>query len=79
MKSFFQFLGTGAADFNPSGFLFFDQARYLFNCGEGTQRFFVQHQVKLTRLNAVFLSGLSWNHVGGLPGNSHSVIVAFNL
>lgn len=49
--------------------LFFDEKRYLFNCGEGIQRLCTQHAVRTTRLAAIFLTRLDWEaHSGGLPG-----------
>jgi hypothetical protein len=40
MKTYIQILGTAGTDNTPSFLIFFDNARYLFGCGEGTQRFF---------------------------------------
>ena len=44
--------------------------RYLFNCGEGTQR--LTSQLSLSRalatLEHVFITSKSWRHLGGLPG-----------
>lgn len=42
--------------------------RYLFNCGEGTQRIFNQHKLKLTRVNNIFFTRICWEYIGGLPG-----------
>ncbi|CAG8592768.1 5201_t:CDS:2 [Paraglomus brasilianum] len=42
--------------------------RYLFNCGEGTQRLCTQHKVKITKLKNVFLTRIHWECMGGLPG-----------
>lgn len=67
--SYVQVIGGGTAEGGgPSLLLFFDEHRYLFGCGEGTQRACCQHQVRLSRLRAVFLSCLEWTHSGGLPG-----------
>ena len=45
-------------------------SRYLFNCGEGTQR--LTSQLSLSRalatLEHVFITSKSWRHLGGLPG-----------
>lgn len=68
MHSHLQLLGAGSRDGGGSILLFFDERRYLFNCGEGTQRFCGQHQIRLSKLAAVFLTRLEWDHVGGLPG-----------
>lgn len=68
MKSFIQILGTGTGDMSPSCMYFYDQARFLINCGEGSQRFFTQHKLKLSRVNTIFLTQLKWDHLGGIPG-----------
>lgn len=68
MVSYVQVLGTGITDAPPSVFLFTDKRRYLFNCGEGSQRFASEHRIRLAKLDTVFLTDLSWEAVGGLPG-----------
>lgn len=42
--------------------------RYLFNCGEGTQRLAHEHRTKLTRMEHIFLTRNTWNRFGGVPG-----------
>ncbi|NXP55944.1 RNZ2 protein, partial [Heliornis fulica] len=42
--------------------------RYLFNCGEGTQRAMQEHKLKISHLDSIFLSRVAWANVGGLPG-----------
>lgn len=44
--------------------------RYLFNCGEGTQRLAHEHKVKLSRLEHIFITSKTWRNIGGLPGLS---------
>lgn len=44
--------------------------RYLFNCGECTQRLAHEHKVKLSRLEHIFITSKTWNNIGGLPGLS---------
>lgn len=44
--------------------------RYLFNCGEGTQRLAHEHKVKLSRLDHIFITNKTWMNIGGLPGLS---------
>uniref|UniRef100_A0A336M4K8 Zinc phosphodiesterase ELAC protein 2 n=2 Tax=Culicoides sonorensis TaxID=179676 RepID=A0A336M4K8_CULSO len=51
-----------------SVYLFTDQSRYLFNCGEGTQRLAHEHRTKLARLEHIFMTQTSWSTIGGLPG-----------
>jgi ribonuclease Z len=65
---FLQFLGTQTGDSTPTLLLFFNSKRYLFNCGEGTQRFCIEKKVKLARVHGIFLTRLKWEQIGGLPG-----------
>lgn len=44
------------------------QIRYLVNCGEGTQRIVTEYCSKVSRIQHVFLTQMSWNHVSGLLG-----------
>ncbi|CAG8552559.1 17021_t:CDS:2, partial [Racocetra fulgida] len=52
MKSYIQLIGSGTFDVPPSIMIHFDSQqnsqRYLFNCGEGTQRFCLQNKLKVT-------------------------------
>ena len=68
MKAFIQILGTHTSDSNPFFLLHFDDKRYLFNCGEGSQRFSVQHKVRLKAVTDVFINRTDWDVLGGLPG-----------
>lgn len=51
--------------FNLYAYLHF---RYLFNCGEGTQRLAHEHKMRLSKLEHVFITHSSWSNIGGLPG-----------
>lgn len=42
--------------------------RYIFNCGEGTQRLAHEHKMKLSKLEHVFITHSNWLNIGGLPG-----------
>ncbi|KAJ1732836.1 hypothetical protein LPJ61_001861 [Coemansia biformis] len=46
----------------------FAGGRYLFNCGEGTQRLCFENTMRISRLTAVFLTRVDWENMGGLPG-----------
>jgi ribonuclease Z len=65
-----QVVGTGARGAARSLLLHTDHRRYLFNCGEGTQR--LTNQLGLSRslsqLEHVFITSKSWANLGGLPG-----------
>ncbi|KAH8370786.1 hypothetical protein KR093_004966 [Drosophila rubida] len=63
-----QVLGAGANGSPSAVYLFTDQSRYLFNCGEGTQRLAHEHKTRLSRLEHIFVTRNTWNAVGGLPG-----------
>ncbi|XP_044272419.1 ribonuclease Z, mitochondrial isoform X2 [Tribolium madens] len=63
-----QVLGTGAEGAPRSLYVFSDQSRYLFNCGEGTQRLAHEHKMKLAKLEHIFITRPTWTNIGGLPG-----------
>lgn len=63
-----QILGSGAKGAPTALYLFTDQSRYLFNCGEGSQRLAHEHKIKLSRLEHIFVTYGSWKNIGGLPG-----------
>ncbi|XP_045771423.1 ribonuclease Z, mitochondrial isoform X2 [Maniola jurtina] len=67
---YLQVLGSGARGAPNTLYLFTDQKRYLFNCGEGTQRLAHEHKVKLSRLDDIFITNKTWRNIGGLPGLS---------
>uniref|UniRef100_A0A803MN56 ribonuclease Z n=1 Tax=Chenopodium quinoa TaxID=63459 RepID=A0A803MN56_CHEQI len=47
-----QILGTGmdTQDKSPSVLLFFDKQRFIFNAGEGLQRYCTEHRIKLSKI-----------------------------
>uniref|UniRef100_A0A1A7YY35 Zinc phosphodiesterase ELAC protein 2 n=1 Tax=Iconisemion striatum TaxID=60296 RepID=A0A1A7YY35_9TELE len=63
-----QVIGAGSRDNAAGIYVFSDFNRYLFNCGEGTQRLMQEHKLKASRLDNIFLTRLSWENVGGLSG-----------
>ncbi|XP_022232324.2 ribonuclease Z, mitochondrial [Drosophila obscura] len=63
-----QVLGAGANGSPTAVYLFTDQSRYLFNCGEGTQRLAHEYKTRLSRLEQIFVTRNTWAAVGGLPG-----------
>uniref|UniRef100_A0A1B0A187 Zinc phosphodiesterase ELAC protein 2 n=1 Tax=Glossina pallidipes TaxID=7398 RepID=A0A1B0A187_GLOPL len=63
-----QVLGAGGNGAPVSLFLFTDHSRYLFNCGEGTQRLAHEHKIKLARMENIFFTRNTWPAIGGLPG-----------
>ncbi|XP_037544598.1 zinc phosphodiesterase ELAC protein 2 [Nematolebias whitei] len=65
---YIQVLGAGSRDNSPSVYVFSEFNRYLFNCGEGTQRLLQEHKVKASQFDNIFLPRVSWDNVGGLSG-----------
>ena len=65
-----QVMGIGADTGSgvPSALLFFDRQRFLFNAGEGFQRFCVEHRIKLAKVSAVLATRTTTEATGGLPG-----------
>uniref|UniRef100_A0A3Q4HA90 Zinc phosphodiesterase ELAC protein 2 n=1 Tax=Neolamprologus brichardi TaxID=32507 RepID=A0A3Q4HA90_NEOBR len=63
---YLQVVGAGSRDNAASVYVFSEFNRYLFNCGEGTQRLMQEHKLKAARLDNIFLTRLSWENVGGL-------------
>ncbi|KAK4428125.1 tRNAse Z TRZ4, mitochondrial [Sesamum alatum] len=68
--SYVQILGTGmdTQDTSPAVLLFFDKQRFIFNAGEGLQRFCSEHKIKLSKIDHIFLSRVCSETAGGLPG-----------
>ncbi|KAJ2159347.1 hypothetical protein GGF46_003094 [Coemansia sp. RSA 552] len=46
----------------------FPTGRYLFNCGEGTQRICVENRMRMAKVTGIFLTRVDWENMGGLPG-----------
>uniref|UniRef100_A0A8C0YII8 Zinc phosphodiesterase ELAC protein 2 n=1 Tax=Cyprinus carpio carpio TaxID=630221 RepID=A0A8C0YII8_CYPCA len=63
-----QVVGAGSRDSGASLYVFSEYNRYLFNCGEGTQRLMQEHKMKIAHLDNIFLTRMSWETVGGLSG-----------
>ncbi|VVB00491.1 unnamed protein product [Arabis nemorensis] len=68
--AYVQILGTGmdTQDTSSSVLLFFDKQRFIFNAGEGLQRFCTEHKIKLSKIDHIFLSRVCSETAGGLPG-----------
>ncbi|KYO45015.1 zinc phosphodiesterase ELAC protein 2 [Alligator mississippiensis] len=63
-----QVVAAGSRDAAAAVFVFSEYNRYLFNCGEGVQRLMQEHKLKVTRLDNIFLTSMTWANVGGLSG-----------
>uniref|UniRef100_A0A4W4GXI2 Zinc phosphodiesterase ELAC protein 2 n=1 Tax=Electrophorus electricus TaxID=8005 RepID=A0A4W4GXI2_ELEEL len=66
--AYVQVVGAGSRDNGASLYVFSEYNRYLFNCGEGTQRVMQEYKLKAARLDKIFLTRMSWATVGGLSG-----------
>lgn len=71
MKIYAQVLGTATGDSTPTILIFFDQKRYLFNCGEGTQRFCTEHKAHILEYNIYMFTSL------GTKKNDHFYSILF--
>jgi ribonuclease Z len=49
-------------------------SRYVFNCGEGMQRFCMEHKVRLAKLSDIFISNIASSATGGLPGTVDQLV-----
>ena len=68
-----QVLGNGARGAPRALYVCSDQSRYLFNCGECSQRLAHEHKLKLGKLEHIFFTHNSWSNFGGLPGVSLTI------
>lgn len=63
-----QVVGIDTGDSSPSIIVATDTSRYLFDAGEGLQRFCGEHRTRLVKVDALFVSQISAMRAGGLPG-----------
>ncbi|CAD5113231.1 DgyrCDS2410 [Dimorphilus gyrociliatus] len=61
-------VASGSFGTSPSVYVDTDYVKYLFNCGEGTQRLCIEHKAKITRIENVLVTHKSWKNIGGLLG-----------
>ncbi len=61
-------LGSDTSDTLPSVLVSFDNKRYLFNIGEGFQRYALQNKIKTAKIDGIFLTRATTEAAGGLPG-----------
>ncbi|VDM30928.1 unnamed protein product [Hydatigera taeniaeformis] len=69
-------VGTGAPGTPKSVIICTDSTRYLINCGEGTQRILTEHKSKISKIQHVFFTRMSWRHLSGLLGIALTVKMA---
>ncbi|XP_015165885.1 zinc phosphodiesterase ELAC protein 2-like [Solanum tuberosum] len=65
-----EILGTGmdTQETSPSVLLCFDHERFIFNAGEGLQRFCTEYKIKLSQMDHICLTRVCSETTGGLPG-----------
>lgn len=68
MRVFAQVVGVATGDSAPAVLVVTDGARYLFNVGEGLQRFCMEHKVRLVKVDGLFFTRPTTETMGGLPG-----------
>ncbi|PVD38133.1 hypothetical protein C0Q70_00744 [Pomacea canaliculata] len=61
-------VGSGARGAPRSLLLTTNHSKYLFNCGEGTQRIASEFRMRLSKLENIFITHKSWDNIGGLLG-----------
>ena len=61
-------ISTPGPDTDLSIYVSFEKARFLFGCGQGSQRAFVQKRLSMRGLGAVFLPGGTEEGRGGVAG-----------
>lgn len=66
-------LGNGSEGSSRCLYMSTSNGRYMFNCGEGTQRLANEHKLKLSKLDHIFITYKDWRNFGGLPGLSLTV------
>lgn len=67
-------IGSGAHGSPKSVYLCVGPVRYLFNCGEGTQRLANEYKIKLCRTTPhIFVTYPCWSNVSGLLGMALSL------
>uniref|UniRef100_A0A3Q7JF54 ribonuclease Z n=1 Tax=Solanum lycopersicum TaxID=4081 RepID=A0A3Q7JF54_SOLLC len=69
-QAYVQILGTGmdTQETSPSVLLCFDHERFIFNAGEGLQRFCTEYKIKLSQVDHICLTRVCSETTGGLPG-----------
>lgn len=68
MKSYIQIIASKTYETSPSVLVAFDSQKYLFNCGEGTQRLCAEKRIKFSKLGHLFTTRIGWDTCGGIPG-----------
>lgn len=68
MRIAVQVVAVAGGDSSPALLVATESHRYLFNAGEGLQRFCMEHRVRLSRVDGIFVTRVCNETMGGLPG-----------
>ncbi|XP_070185734.1 zinc phosphodiesterase ELAC protein 2-like [Littorina saxatilis] len=63
-----QVVGSGGKGVPKAVMLATDHSKYLFNCGEGTQRISTEFKLKISKMENIFITHMNWENIGGLLG-----------
>ncbi|EAY02095.1 hypothetical protein TVAG_485300 [Trichomonas vaginalis G3] len=67
------------SDTSPSFFIQFDNGSYIFNVPDGTQRVFMDHRWKVSKIKAAFMTSLDENSTGGFLGMIFTMLSSENF
>ena len=70
VNCYLQVISSGNSELSPSLYLFTDNRRYVFNCGENFQRFMTEHRLRILKDLVFFITRVTWRNLGGFCGTS---------
>jgi ribonuclease Z len=65
-----QVISSNSSELTPSLYLFTDNRRFVFNCGENFQRFVTDHRLRILKDLMFFFTRVTWRNLGGFLGTS---------
>lgn len=68
-----QVVGCGSPGESPSICLSTNNEKYLFNCGEDSNRLLIDQNIKISQITHIFLTQNKWNCIGGISGLSKEI------
>ena len=74
MRIAVQVVAVAGGDSSPALLVTTESHRYLFNAGEGLQRFCMEHRVRLSRVDGIFVTRVCNETMGGLPGERTTLV-----
>lgn len=70
VSCYLQVINSGSSELGPSLYLFTDNRRFVFNCGENFGRFVHEHRLRVMKDLMFFITRVVWRNLGGLTGIS---------